>query len=444
MCRAPGASPGGRTPPSMSLLPSTSAAQPARADGADAGKGSAPAAPPVRTDTFALLAIDDNPSDLDILKRLVRKIPEWQVEFTAYTEAMDGLAHLERRPVDVVLVDYRLGAINGIQLLDVIRRTGFAGAIIVLTGQGDERLAAEAMRSGAADYMPKSDLTTASLRRAVDNALERSRLQISLTEHRHRLERMNQDLQQKNQEIQSFYHTLSHELKTPLTAAREFVSILVDGLAGSLTPTQLEYLGYVKEGCDQMTTCLNDILDITRMETGRFSVRPVAAPLLPLIHRTLAGFAGRARTLGIEIEETYAPDLPDGHLDPHRVTQVVSNLVDNALKFTPAGGKVRIEAGLSLGAADRLLVSVSDTGKGIEAAHLDHIFERLYQVRDGSEQSRMGLGLGLFICREIVRLHGGELTVTSRVGAGTTFRFTLPIAPSSSNTAPAGSPPTHG
>jgi len=406
----------------MTARPSTTASS-------EAPHAPSEASPAPRTETFALLAIDDNPSDLDILKRLVRKIGEWKVDFSAYTEAKDGLAHLERSHVDVVLVDYRLGAVNGIQVLDDLRKTGFEGAVILLTGQGDERLAAEAMRSGAADYMPKSDLTTASLRRAIDNALDRSRLQLALTEHRLRLERMNEDLQQKNQEIRSFYHTLSHELKTPLTAAREFVSILVDGLAGELSPTQIEYLGYVKEGCDQMTTCLNDILDITRMETGRFSVRPVPTALPPLVHRTLMGFSGRAQAGAIELEEEFASNLPEVLVDPHRVTQVVANLIDNALKFTPPGGKVRIEAGASAEVRGRLLVTVSDTGKGIEPEHVDHVFERLYQVRDGSEQSRMGLGLGLFICREIVRLHGGELSVASEVGQGTTFRFTLPIAP---------------
>ena len=398
----------------------------------------------VSTSTFSLLAIDDNPSDLDILKRLVRKVPEWSIEFASCTDPEEGLAHLERHPIDVVLVDYRLGAINGIELLDLIRKTGFEGAIIVLTGQGDERLAAEAMRSGAADYMPKSDLTAASLRRAVENALERSRLQIALTEHRHRLERMNEDLQQKNQEIRSFYHTLSHELKTPLTAAREFVSILVDGLAGELSPTQIEYLGYVKEGCDQMTTCLNDILDITRMETGRFSVRTIAAPLPPVVHRTLAGFASRARDAGNDLEEEFASNLPEAIFDPHRITQVVGNLVDNAIKFTPPGGKVRLELAPARGPGAGILVTVTDTGKGIREEHLEHVFERLYQVRDGSEQSRMGLGLGLFICREIVRLHGGELAVESRVGAGTTFRFTLPTSSASVNSDSQGETKNHG
>ena len=424
----------------MSVTPPASS--PTTPFGLDAAGTAADAtgAIPSESDRFTMLAIDDNPSDLEVLRRLVKRIPEWKVEFTTCTEAMDGLTLLERSPVDVVLVDYRLGAINGIQLLEVIRRTGFEGVIIVLTGQGDERLAAEAIRSGAADYMPKADLSVASLRRIVDNALEKSRLQIALTEHRRRLERANEDLRVKNHEIQSFYHTLSHELKTPLTAAREFVSILLDGLAGSLTATQTEYLGYVKEGCDQMTVCLNDILDITRVETGRFSVRPTAQPLLPLVTRAVAGFSSRARAAGIQLDSSIDPDLPDVLIDPHRITQVVSNLIDNALKFTAGGGRVAIEVRKPSESADRIEVSVSDTGKGIREDHLPHIFERLYQVRDGSEQSRMGLGLGLFICREIVRLHGGELSVTSRLGMGSTFTFTLPVAASRPTTTQPGIP----
>jgi two-component system sensor histidine kinase/response regulator len=392
---------------------------------------------------FSLLAIDDSPSDLDVLRRLVRKMPEWEVEFLACSEPMEAVALLDQRSVDVVLVDYRLGAITGLQLLEELRRSGFQGAIIVLTGQGDERVAAEAMRSGAADYMPKEDLSGANLRRAVSSALERSRLQIALTEHRKRLERANQDLQRRNTEIQSFYHTLSHELKTPLTAAREFVSILMEGLAGPLTPTQTEYLGYVKEGCDQMTVCMNDILDVTRMETGRLSMRPSPQDLPALVRRVAATLASRAQAAGIQIEQDIAPGIPETVFDPHRIAQVLSNLVDNALKFSPDGGRVKIRVGRDPSDAERISVSVEDTGKGIPPEHQANIFERLYQVRDGSEQSRMGLGLGLFICREIVRLHGGEISVQSEVGKGTTFTFTLPGVRVSQPANPEGSSSTH-
>jgi signal transduction histidine kinase len=177
-----------------------------------------------------------------------------------------------------------------------------------------------------------------------------------------------------------------------------------------------------------MTTCLNDILDVTRMETGRLSIAPSAQPVPALVQRVAAGFVNRAKAAGVEIEQHIAADLPDAAIDPHRIAQVISNLVDNSLKFTASGGKVVVDVAQSAGTPNTIRVSVSDTGKGIAPEHLANIFERLYQVRDGTEQSRMGLGLGLFICREIVRLHGGELSVTSEVGKGTTFTFDLPVA----------------
>jgi len=375
---------------------------------------------------FSMLAVDDNTSDLDVLRRLIRRIPSWEVELRTSSDPVEALALLQDRPADIVVVDYRLGALNGVQVLEQARKNGFEGACIIMTGQGDERVAAEAMRSGASDYMPKADLTVQSLQRAVGNAIERSRLQIALGVHRRRLEFANRDLQRRNSEIQSFYHTLSHELKTPLTSAREFVSILLEGLAGPLTPSQTEYLGFVKESCDQMRVCLNDILDVARMETGRLSLRRAPQDFTVLVRRTMMSFESRARDSKITLHECVAPGLPKADVDPHRISQVLGNLVDNALKFTPEGGAVRISVGTDPSEPKWIRVSVSDTGKGIPAEHRANVFDRLYQVRDGSEQSRMGLGLGLFICKEIVRLHGGEISVESEVGKGTTVRFTCP------------------
>jgi len=398
----------------------------------------APQASSRETTRFSMLAIDDNASDLDVLRRLIRKIPTWEVELRTSNDPIEALALLRDRPADVVLVDYRLGAVNGVELLEQARQHGFEGAYIVLTGQGDVRVAAQAMRSGASDYISKEDLSIPSLQRAIGNALERSRLQIALNEHRRRLEWANRDLQRRNSEIQSFYHTLSHELKTPLTSAREFVSILMEGMAGPLTSTQVEYLSFVKESCDQMRVCLNDILDVARMETGQLSLRPTRQDLSALVHRTLKQFGSRAAEAKIRLQEHLAPGIPDACVDPHRIVQVLGNLVDNALKFTAAGGVVEIRVGADGKDPRWIRVSVSDTGQGIPAEHRANIFERLYQVRDGSEQSRTGLGLGLFICREIVRLHGGEITVESAVGKGSTFEFTCPAVPVEQASSPEG------
>jgi len=396
------------------------------------------AVPSTGMTSFSMLAVDDNPSDIGVLRRLVRRVPEWRVEFRMSLDPVEGLALLREVDVDVVLVDYRLGAIDGLQFLERARRSGFAGAVIILTGQGDERTAAMALRSGAADYLPKRDLTETSLRRSVSNALERSRLELALRENRRRLTWANLDLRRRNTEIQTFYHTLSHELKTPLTSAREFVSILLEGMAGPLTPKQAEFLGFVKESCDQMRVCLNDILDVARLETGRLSLQPSPLDLDALVKRIVATFSSRASEAGLTLRAQVDEGIRPAHVDPNRMSQVLGNLVDNAIKFTPAGGSVEIHAGTEPTDPGRLRIRVSDNGKGIPVEHQANVFDRLFQVRDGSEQSRMGLGLGLSICREIVRLHGGELSVESEEGRGSTFSFTCAACPAIQSINPEG------
>ena len=240
------------------------------------------------------------------------------------------------------------------------------------------------------------------------------------------LRRTNRDLLSKNQEVQNFYHTLSHELKTPLTAAREFVAIVRDGLAGEVNETQREYLGIALESCNQLRVCLNDLLDATRLETGKLSLGCHTVSPAALAQRAVATLQPAARESSIALHCSATPDLPDVTLDEHRITQVLTNLLNNALKFTPEGGSVEVRVGLCA-AHPALEFAITDTGRGIPADQMEHIFDRLYQVKAGDATTAQGIGLGLYICREIVRLHGGEISVTSEPGAGSTFRFTLPI-----------------
>jgi signal transduction histidine kinase len=236
----------------------------------------------------------------------------------------------------------------------------------------------------------------------------------------------NQSLVARNAEIQQFYHTLSHELKTPLTSAREFIAILIDGLAGPLNATQLEYLGIAKESCDQLRLYINDLLDVTRLETGKMSLRFQAVPLAALVERVVEILAPAAAGKGIRLSCDCSPNLPDVPLDPQRIQQVLTNLTTNAIKFTPARGEIHIRVSESPAAPDCLQVAVRDTGRGIPADQLDLIFNRLHQARGPADESRSGLGLGLYICQELVCLHGGCIRVASELGRGATFTFTIP------------------
>jgi signal transduction histidine kinase len=294
----------------------------------------------------------------------------------------------------------------------------------MLTGYGNEMIVAEAMRAGAADYLPKDLLSAENLGRAVSNAVEKNQLCAAVENQRRMLEQTNTELVRKNEEIRTFYHMLSHELKTPLTAAREFVSILLDGLAGPLTDTQRDYLGIAKDSCDQMTMGLNDLLDVARLDTGKLHNDPSPCDIGVVVQRAVASLTPMAQEAGIDLQHRLPLDLPELRFDARRVMQVLTNLITNALKFTPAGGQVIVEAADEPGGS--ILVSVRDTGRGIAPEQCLHIFERLYQARTHDDVFEGGLGLGLYICQEVIKLHKGKIWVESIPGQGSTFFFTLP------------------
>jgi PAS domain S-box-containing protein len=231
-----------------------------------------------------------------------------------------------------------------------------------------------------------------------------------------------------NTEIQNFYHTLSHELKTPLTSAREFVSIVMDGLAGPLNPTQLEYLGIAKESCDQLRRYINDLLDVTRLETGKMSIEFHEEPVAELLNRVVEMLAPAAAGKNVSLTCECQPNLPDVPMDKQRILQVLTNLTTNAIKFTSSGGSIHLSVAEFPAQPECLLVQVRDTGQGIPKDQIAMLFNRLFQSNHNAEsgESRSGLGLGLYICKELVELHGGSIWAESEVGKGSTFSFGLP------------------
>ena len=243
------------------------------------------------------------------------------------------------------------------------------------------------------------------------------------------LQRTNRDLLKKAREIENFYHTLSHELKTPLTSASEFVSIVLDGLAGAVNDTQKEYLEIARHSCLQLRNCINDLFDATRLETGKLTLQRKPLSLDALAHRVISAMLPSAREKEVSLTQDIELGLPLAIADEHRIIQVITNLLANALKHTGQGGNVHVTLRSSALSADLLEFSVRDTGCGISPADQQHIFDRLYQVKTG-DATTGGIGLGLYLCRELVQLHGGRIWVESQLGQGSTFTFVIPKAPS--------------
>lgn len=232
----------------------------------------------------------------------------------------------------------------------------------------------------------------------------------------------------RNEQIEAFYHTLSHELKTPLTSAREIICLVADGVVGPVNEEQRGYLALARESCDQMRHCLDDLVDASRLETGKMSLKRTPASLVDVVQTVLRGMQPLFEEKGVGVDTRLADGLGEIPIDRRRVVQVVTNLLANALKFTPAGGRIDVACSAVDTPIPGQRVIVTDRGPGVPREHQKRIFDRLYQVRSGDATTEQGMGLGLFLCRELVELHGGRIGLQSGDGDGSAFWFVLPAA----------------
>jgi signal transduction histidine kinase len=329
----------------------------------------------------------------------------------------EGLDHLANGSVDIILLD--MGLPDG-QGLDIVRRAQAVAPevpVIVLTGLEDEALAADAMKAGAQDYLIKGQIESRALPRALRHAIERHRMQ-SETD----LIRTNQ-LQFKD----NFLSHVSHELRSPLNAIYQFVTILLDNLVGDLNPEQREYLKIVFRNVKQLQAMIDDLLEVTRGQGGKLTIELQRTSVGAAVTETVATLQVAAATKAIKLKAEIADELPLVCADPTRIRQILIILLDNAIKFTPTNGTVTVRAHLLEQDSNLLVLEVVDSGCGIARGMTEQIFERLFQASDPSQAGRQGLGLGLYICKELVVRQGGRIWATSTPGTGSTFSVTLPV-----------------
>ena len=245
---------------------------------------------------------------------------------------------------------------------------------------------------------------------------------------RKRLEEVLEQIRQDQMRFKDeFLSHVSHELRSPLTAIKQFTNILLGGLAGELNKEQREYQQIVLRNIRQLQSMIDDLLEVTRLETGKLTVEPERLSVLMAVTDSFNTLEGSARGKRIMLSYDLPPNLPSAYADQTRVRQILIILLDNAIKFTPEGGSVTIRACLYEKDPRFVLMEVSDTGVGISTEITEEIFERLYQVSERTEASRKGLGLGLYICKELVMRQGGRIWATRRRPKGSTFSFTLPV-----------------
>jgi signal transduction histidine kinase len=398
-------------------------------------------------DRLRVLLVDDSPEDREVYRRLLQQDSEHRYEFLEADMGEEGLRLARDEAPDCLLLDYRLPDVDGLEFLSRLRRERLV-PVIVLTGQGSESVAVEAMKGGAQDYLLKGTISRQSLQRAVLNAIEKVALQREVEERTAELARANAALQGMYGELEAlvrqrtaelsrakqqaeeanrmkdeFLATLSHELRTPLNAMLGWAQVLRMGKLDEAAAARA--LETIERNARAQAQLIADLLDVSRIITGklRLDFQPVELPRI--IEAALDSVRPAADAKGIHLVVTRDPLASPVLGDGDRLQQVVWNLLSNAIKFTPREGTVEVRLRQTGASAE---VRVSDTGAGIRPDFLPYVFDRFRQAESTITRSHGGLGLGLSIVRHLVELHGGTVEVQSEgEGKGAIFTVLLPV-----------------
>lgn len=346
-----------------------------------------------------LLLIEDDELDRERIRRLL----DDRYIVVEATTAREGLELLEREAFQCVLLDNRLPDSQGLDLLPQLKERHLP--IVLLTGQGNESVAVQALKRGAMDYLSKEGLSSESLRSSIANVLERADLERKL--------RMKQD------ELEQFVAVASHDLQSPLRAMSMLSQHLLDSRGDSLDDETLGTIQAIVRDTDRMHSLVSSLLEYSRL--GRSDVPPTEVDLNDVMELVEESLKTAIEESGATIEYANLPTV-----NSHRVSllQLLQNLVGNAIKFQRADSRptVTVTAEVEDG---QLHVSVADNGIGIAPEHHDEIFSPFRRLHGPSEFE--GSGIGLASCQRIIEAHGGRIQVESMPGEGARFQFSLPI-----------------
>lgn len=252
--------------------------------------------------------------------------------------------------------------------------------------------------------------------------LEKERIKKDLSDTKSKLESKGKEIDRIKSE---FIIIASHELRTPIAAIREAVMLILDGVVGKTSPQQTQYLEIAKRNIDRLVVLINDLLDISKIEADKLLLRLVNCDMKEIAEKALEPIKAIAEENGIKLNQVFEDKLPNIKCDSERIMQVLTNLLNNSVKFTPKGGNITVACRLH--PANFVEVSIIDTGIGIAKNDIPKIFTRFGQVGDSITRRPGGTGLGLALCKDLVEMHGGRVWVESKLGAGSTFTFRLPV-----------------
>ena len=367
-----------------------------------------------------ILLVEDNPEDAAVIGDYFDEAPLTTsgVEIECVSRLGEALARLAEGAHDVVLLDLSLPDAFGLEGLAAVTGQFPHLPVVVMTGLADERVALEAMKVGAQDYLSKGVDGPRVVRRAVRYAIERHRLQHGLTELLGRERTARAAAEQAARARDEMLGIVSHDLRNPLSAISMSAAALAEG-----APADVRKLAHtILRSSDWALRIIRDLVDVTAMEAGHLTLHPEPMTVQAIAERVLSVFSAAAAAAGVRfgVEVQDAPHWIT--VDVDRILQAVGNLLGNAIKFTPRDGAVALR--ITGGPDATVHFSVTDSGPGIPAEHLPHVFDRFWQ---GRKSLQGGAGLGLFIADGIAAAHGGRIEVRSMPDSGSCFTLVVPV-----------------
>ena len=370
--------------------------------------------------SIRVLAIGGTPDDEQLIRTCLTGTSSlaFGLEWTSSLRA--GLERLTTGGVDVVLLDLSFPDGQRQDPVATVRGQAPNVPLVIVVSRDQQARAIDAIRRGAQDYVLKDAADRTLLPRVVRYALERARAEQTLRESREQLTAENKRLEELAILKDEFVAKVSHELRSPLTAIKEGINLVLDEALGSINAEQRDFLQTVDENIDRLTELINNMLDLSKIEAGRLSLVRRRLALGPLIATTLSSYKTLAGRRQLKMDLVPVPDVL---ADPPRVLQILGNLFSNAVKFTEDEGTITMALREQDGA---VAVSVQDDGIGMAPDELPKLFQKFSQV-GAADQQPQGSGLGLALCKELIELHKGRIAVSSELGTGSTFTFCLPI-----------------
>jgi signal transduction histidine kinase len=373
-----------------------------------------------------VVIVDDSPEDREAVRRYLKKDAEVNYRFLEHGSGAEGLRTCRAPGIDCLLLDYDLPDIDGLQFLAELTDGSDLPPVpvIMLTGRGGETVAVQALKRGAQDYLVKGSYSPETLRKTVDDAIERIQIRRELERQRVELERLYAEASEADRRKDEFLAMLAHELRNPLAPILNAVHVMK--LRGEDRTTTDRMRAIIEQQVNQLSRLVDDLLDVSRITRGKIQLRSQSVDLTSIVSQAVDNIRPtierRCQHLSLQVpEESLRIEA-----DPTRIEQVIVNLLSNASKYTDPGGSIALVVDRL---ADEAVVSVKDNGIGIAPELLPEIFDLFTQADHSLERSQGGLGIGLTLVKSLVQMHGGQVSATSDgLGHGSEFTVRFPLA----------------